>query len=458
MKHQLLTAFVMVSSMLFVQQARAELIAAPKEGNTVYLAPLGNGLAALTLVWTMDNPSKERVNELTAGLASVVTGGTSSRSSQQINAFLSLKGIRQSIRRNGPNLFLTVSAPAEVFPETLVHLENVLLEPEYSKGWYARELEKLEPHLASKTGRPLHVLSEVAPFLNFPSDTQAAEAGDHVFRFGHPTQAILRSDDEEIRRRTSQLIEKLPKSEATLGGAFSKWVTRLTGEGNAPFALPKGVIHFADPSSTEMLIFFAKAEEFADEEHHIGANLLVDYVGANQGSEMFRIIRQELRAAYDPRTEFTVLDRNKAVLSLSATVAAEKWLEVHARMAEIYESTRSGNIERAGLDIQYDILNRKFLHSFFTDPVWGVRHYLNEYPEGVVGSFHFALFQALETAPLDKILSNSDTYLPPLDDYLLVLIGGGEAPPEALRSKGYCALPKNTPLRYCLEALAKEQS
>ncbi len=458
-KGQFVSALLVVLCSLSAQQVRAEVVATSDDTRIIYLSPLRNGLSALTLVWPIDRPTKDRVTALMAGLSSVVSGGTSSRSSYEISTFLKSKGIKQNISTSGRNLLLTVSAPNEVFPETLIHLENLLLEPEYSKGWYARALQELNLKKSSKTRRPSDVLNEIASFLEYEPDDLATAGSDQVFRFGRPSQAILRSGDKEVERRVGRLLKKLPKAKEKWELPFAKWAEALTGVDEQSFALPAGTIHFADPNSTEMLILLVKAEEFEDEGKQLGANLLVDYIGANQGSEMFRVIRQEMRAAYDPRSDFIVMSKNKAIISLSATVEANKWPEVYDQIEVIYENSRAGKIERTGLEIQYDLLNRKYGDRFFfTDPVWSVLRYLDEHTTGVNGTITIPLFEAFDTVNFAEIIATSDTHLPPLEDFLLILIGGGPAPTEALKSKGYCSLSKNAPLSFCLDALSNVQN
>jgi hypothetical protein len=149
--------------------------------------------------------------------------------------------------------------------------------------------------------------------------------------------------------------------------------------------------------------------------------------------------------------------KNQAVLSLSATVEANKWPEIYAEIAAIYKNSRAGKIDHRGLSIQRMQLTRTYTGRFFSDPVWGVRRYLDEYPTGRKGSITLPLFEAFDGIDLNDIIARSQDHLPPWKDYLLVLIGGGPAPGEALRSDGYCSLPANTPLRFCLEALAEAQ-
>ncbi|MVO17097.1 hypothetical protein [Parasedimentitalea huanghaiensis] len=167
-------------------QARAELVASTGKTDFAYLAPLRNGLSAITLVWSIDRPTQDRIAKLTANLSSIISGGTSSRSPYEISTFLRLKGIRQDISTNGSNLLLTVSAPEEVFPETLVHLENLLLKPEFSKGWYARELQEINLENSSKTRRPSDVLNEVSYLLAFEPDEAAIVEVMASFVLGAP--------------------------------------------------------------------------------------------------------------------------------------------------------------------------------------------------------------------------------------------------------------------------------
>ncbi|WP_217354612.1 hypothetical protein [Ruegeria atlantica] len=458
LKGQFISSLLMVLSLLSAQQARAELIATTGDAKITYLEPLRNGISELSLVWPIDRPTKDRVAALRAGLASVVSGGTSSRSSYKIAEYRQLKGIKHFVETSRHSLMLTVSAPNEVFPETIIHLENLLLEPEYSDGWYARELQHSSSIKSTRTRRPEDVLKEVAHFLEYEPGDAVAEVGDGEFRFGRPIQAILRSGDQEVERRTLRLVNKLPRPKGKWELPFARWADALFGANEEDFTLPKGVIHFADPDSTEMLILFVKAEKFADETEQIGTNVLVDYIGANQGSEMFRIIRQEMRAAYDPRSDFVVMGKKKAIISLSATVEAVRWPEVYEKIRDIYQSVRSGKIEQEGLGIQFSQLDRAYYRDFFTEPVWGARQYLHEYPEGTDGTIEIPLFGVFQSLSLEETAANSNELLPPLEDFLLILIGGGSSPSDILPTKGYCSLPKSTPLRFCLDVLSKAEN
>ncbi len=454
----LAAAFVACLSLLPASQASADLIATNKDTRLMYLVPLRNGLSAVTLVWDISQPDQRRITQLKAALSSTAFGGTQTRSAPEIYDYLRLKGISQTVATNGNKLLLTVTAPNEVFPETLVHLENTLLEPNYTKAWYARELEGLRLNLSSKTRRPNDILNEVAFFLDFPTASQDLGAYQNEIRFGRPEQVILRSGDAEVERRAHKLVKNLPSAPVTLGTTFERWASILGGEDQTAFALPKGIIHFTDPNASETLILLVKAAKFKNAEAVVGANLLVDYVGANQGSEMFRILRQDMRAAYAPRSDYIPMGKNRAIISVSATVAADRWPEIYEKMRDIYTSTRTGNVKSSELTIQHHRVAQDFGNYFFNRPVWGVRQLLFEFPNGASDEISLPVFTALEEASVDAVIEKADTFLPSIDEFLLVLVGGGPAPSAAQKSEGYCALPPNTPLSHCLRALSTVQN
>ena len=81
--------------------------------------------------------------------------------------------------------------------------------------------------------------------------------------------------------------------------------------------------------------------------------------------------------------------------------------------------------------------------------------YLWEYPTGQAGEIRFPLFEAFATVTPQTMRREAETLLPPLDDFLLVLIGGGPAPSEDLTAQGYCQLSKGAPLQACLAHLSQ---
>lgn len=450
-----LAAIVLLSLSVFsAPQARAELIAANHKTETVYLVPLRNGLSALTLVWPLEQVTEDRALALEAGLRSVVFGGTASRSAQDVLEYLKVKGIRQTVTTTRRHLLLTITAPKEVFPETLVHLQNLLTEPTYAPDWYNREREIVRPIPSTLSRNPDTVIGELRGYLTHQAgDTAPAELGP-TFRFGRPSQAILRSGEAVVEQRLAKLLTKLSQPAISVRVTLPKWLQNRLDRKRFPFELPTGTIHFQDPSSSEMLILLAHAELFQDEPQIVGAELLMDQIGASVNSDMFRLLRQDMRASYDPRSYFHIVDKNQAILLLSATVEAGNWPQIHSKIGEIYQSARAGNVPEAGLQTLHSDVQRRFLNNLFHDPVWGANQYLREYPKGVKGEITLPIIDAIDHASTKNVIANASSHLPPLDDFLLILIGGGPAPTAELKANGYCALPPNTPLKHCLTELA----
>jgi len=450
-----LTAVLLLSLGTFsAPQARAELIAANHKTDTVYLHPLRNGLSALTLVWPLGQVTEDRALALQAGLRSVLFGGTASRSPQDVVEYIRVKGIRQSVSTTRRHLLLTITAPKEVFPETLVHLENLLMEPTYTSGWYQRERETVRYAHATLSRNPDDVRAELQGYLSHQAgEADPAELGP-TFRFGRPSQAILRSGDPVVEQRLAKLLSKLSQPAIGVRITLPKWLESRLDRKRFPFELPTGTIHFQDPTSSEMLIILARAEVFEDEPQMVGANLLMNHIGASANSDMFRILRQEMRASYDPRSYFDIVDKNRAVLLLSATVKADNWPRIYDEIGEIYQSTHSGNVPTSILTLLHQDAQKLFIERFFHNPIWSVNQLLREFPNGVKGNVVLPIIDAIDDASPRDIIANADSHLPPLDDYLLILIGGGPAPTAELRSNGYCTLPPNTPLKHCLTQLA----
>ncbi|NRB35158.1 MAG: hypothetical protein HRU31_10495, partial [Rhodobacteraceae bacterium] len=275
------------------------------------------------------------------------------------------------------------------------------------------------------------------------------------FTFGRPHQVILRSEDEVVRQRTVDLIRKLPAPSGSVFGRLGTWLADKAAGAGPDMRLPRGVIHVADPDSSEMLIMLVAARDFGSSKSLLGAHILTDYIGGSQGSEMFRIIRQEMRAAYDPRSDFAMIGPTQAVIGFSATVEASAWPEIYATITDMYQRVRQGGATPEGLELQKQRLDSRFYRKFFFDPVWGMTQYLWEYPTGQAGEIRFPLFEAFATVTPQTMRREAETLLPPLDDFLLVLIGGGPAPSEDLTAQGYCQLSKGAPLQACLADLSQ---
>ena len=200
-------------------------------------------------------------------------------------------------------------------------------------------------------------------------------------------------------------------------------------------------------------MYVIKTETFDDYDDFVGANLLMDYMGAYQGSEMFRVIRQELRAAYNPASDFEQIGKNRALMGMSATVLSSEWPTILREFKAIYTDIQNGKASDQGLNNNKRRLLGSLDYRLNTNPQWTATQYMDEYGDGVSGQVTFPLFRAIVDADFEKIRANALDHLPPFDDYLVILIGGTNAPPEAMRTQGYCEQPLSKPLRHCLTQL-----
>ncbi|MEM7438040.1 MAG: hypothetical protein AAF393_00465 [Pseudomonadota bacterium] len=447
-----LLVFVGVPSISKAENDAITLIAGSDEARLVTLVPMKNGLSSVTLVWPIKEQKPQNIDAIRAGLFSVISGGTATRTAYQTSNYMRENGIRYSVTSLQDNLLLTITAPNEVFSETLVFLEKHLVEATYSDSWYARELYQRRKPIASITRRPSDVMRRVANYLDYGPSVGGSQNFGPRFRFGKPRQAILRSEDREDAVFMERFLRSLPSD--TSGRSLVGHERPRGPNDDGSFSLPKGLIHYADKNSSETLILLIATRTFENENQQIGANLLMDYIGSNQGSEMFRIIRQDLRASYDPQSKFEVWGSRRAGLMMSATVEADNWPDIYQRMRTIYENVRQGNVDPKGLDLQFRWLTRYYQNSFANDALWMVEHYLDAYPDGVVGEIRIPLFDAFRIVNLQSVIAEADTLLPPFEDFLLVIIGGGRDPSADLRPGDYCSLEKFEPIDQCLVRLS----
>lgn len=422
--------------------AEPELLAGKNSPQYASLRPLTNGLSALNLMWPLNDLSEGGVSAVHAGLATIIGGPTPTQSAFEAETFREINGINLSITIMPEHIMLTMTAPPDAFNDALIHTRDLLTNPEFSEDWYARQLVQQRPLLATKTRRPTNVVGALSDFIIFPDDTETSETPTTSYVFGMPSHIVARSNDPELRTALGRFISGLPRQRSDVD-----YPTSTLAE------LPKGVIYAPDPDSRETLVYLVKHETFDGPEDMVGANVLMDYMGAYQGSEMFRIIRQELRAAYNPTSDFEQIAKNRALLSLSATVQSDEWPKILNEIKAIYNRTRAGEATDQGLNNTKRRMINGLDYRFSTNPQWGAGQYMDEYGKGASGQIDFPLFRASVNADIETIRKNGSDHLPPIEDYLLILIGGTNPPPDAMRANGYCEQPLSKPLRYCIKQL-----
>ncbi len=449
----LLTALTLLcSTFLIAPQAQAELLAAKDSARLVSLTPLRNGTSAVTLAWSMARQTQQDVFAYRSALLSILSAGVDGKTAFEAENYRSLLGMRVNVSFENSYLMLTVTSPNESFPDAIVHLAELMKKDDFSMAWYNRSLESSSPTPAAITRRPRAVVAALDRYLSYP-DLQGADLAQRRVRFGMPQHVIARAENATHIWRVQSFVRALPRAQADAASDSGK-----PAPSNRPTSLPRGTLYIADISASEMMIMLVKSHDFARESDQIAANILTDYIGGSQGSEMFKIIRQELRAAYNPSSTFEVLGKNKAISAYSATVAADEWPTLLERMKQIYSETKAGTVTQTGLKYVLSRLNRHFGNQFSTNAVWGVRNYLRQYPNGASGQITLPLFQAVVDADTAKIAQNTDRHLPDIEEYLLILIGGGAPPSAALRANGYCTQTFTQPLSVCLEQLSQAQN
>lgn len=428
--------------------ARAELIAATQAPKVAQLNPLRSGLSAVTFVWGISDFAMNRIVALNAGLSTAISGGTPDMTPFEADTYREVNGISLNISTQNTDLLLTMTAPNVLFPEALAHLNSLLRNPDFSKNWYERQSLNLAPVKVTKNRRPSHVISVLADYVRFPVATDGVDSTDASFNFGMPRQVIIRTPERDVAPLIHSAVDQLPLRNSPLP---------VTNKPDRPIDLPKGFIFAPDPDAHETLILAIHHSLFADADHQIAANLLLDYMGAYQGSEMFRIIRQEMRAAYDPSAVFEQTGRDQGLLALSATVSANDWPEILNTIQDIYTHTRDGDVGAQGFTNNKRRLLRGYEYQFAINPAWSAIQFLLQYPDGTTGDVKIPLFNALVKSTLISANGQAAASLPPFSDYLVLLIGGTLAPNESQKQAGYCELALTQTLRQCLEQLQTAQ-
>ena len=225
-----------------------------------------------------------------------------------------------------------------------------------------------------------------------------------------------------------------------------------------PYKLPNGVIHLEDKKSTETLIFIGTVQNFESLIHQAESNTLYKYMGYGAGSEMFRIIRQEKRASYDPRSHFSQIGEKLAFLGLSATVGSDRWDEIYSLMFDIHNNTRMGLNTTKGLKNSHNTVINELISNLRRKPNWLVKRYLELHPEQPPkASINLELIDASFDVSVSELNNKAINILSDPSRLISIIIGGKINPKIKKDSTSYCQLPKKKPLEFCLKKLSKVQ-
>lgn len=433
--------FLAVLCMATPTLAQDEFLASKTSPQYASLRPLTNGLSAISLMWPLNSLAENRIEATHAGLATIMNGPTPKMTAFEAETFREIEGISFNLTTLPAHIMLTMTAPPDSFVDGITLMADLITNPEFSQDWYARQTVQQRPLLATKTRRPENVLGVLTDFVLFPTEDDGTDTSSLRFRFGMPSHVVLRSESD-VGAEVGTFLRTLPTKNADVPEPD-------------PVAtdLPTGVIFAPDPDSRETLMYVIKTETFDGYDDFVGANLLMDYIGAYQGSEMFRVIRQELRAAYNPASDFEQIGKNRALMGMSATVLSSEWPTILSEFKGIYTDAQQGKATDQGLNNIKRRLLGSLDYRLNTNPQWTATQYMDEYGDGVTGQINFPLFRAIVDADFEKVRKNAQDHLQPFDDYLVILIGGTNPPPDAMRAQGYCEQPLSKPLRHCLTQL-----
>jgi len=385
-------------------------------------ATLDDDIASASLVWTLNSKSKEQNRKLQAFLAAKINGPIGRKSVREIIDFRIINDINFSI-----------DATNTAINET----------------WLKRKNYSFRNISSTKLRTPELLENELISYVLFTgSDEIISKDSINLEISRRPNQIIFNARNFEFNGIANILLKDLPTYNAI-----------LNDEANKPFhQLPHGVIHLEDEEATETLIFIGTVQSFNSLIHQAETNTLFKYMGYGAGSEMFRIIRQEKRASYDPRSHFNQISEKLAFTGLSATVASETWDEIHNLMYDIYNNTRMGLNTRQGLKNSHNIVINELITNLRKKPNWLVKRYLELHPDQPPEtSINLELINASFDVSPDLLNNKAVKTLSDPSNLISIIIGGKINNKIRKDDASYCQLPKGKSLAFCLEKLTKAQ-
>jgi hypothetical protein len=408
---------------------------------------LTKGMASATMVWNLNGETVAQSNALQAFLSAKLNSGTDEIPTRDSIDFRTINAVDFMIRATPTHLLLSVEAPQETFSAAVDHLGALLAAPGVNENWLKRQTRAFRSISSTRLRTPELLESELSDYALYTGETPTLPSGSmHTEILRRPNQIILNGKEYDFDNTADVLLAGLITIEARLND-FPAPERR---------ALPRGTIHLVDPDATETLVFMGRLQEYDDVHQQAQADTLYKYMGYGPGSEMFRIVRQERRASYDPRSHFNQIGERLAITGLSATVPSTDWPEIHSVIAQIYDDARAGKNDQQGLDDSQNAMLNSMIGDLRREPDWLARRYLELYPiEPPKGRINLDLINAafdMDTTTLNDFAAD---VLPPRDDMLNIIIGGSISPSAALRANGFCELQVGEPLEKCLDALVE---
>jgi len=435
-------------SLLLATPALPQNLADDETTQITTFSTLTNGKAAATLIWNLNSNSPAQYRALQAYLSAKVNSGTDTISTRDSIDFRTINAVDFQVSATPTHLALTVEAPQETFDLAIAHLNTLMTSPSVNPNWLTRQTHAFRAISSTRLRTPGLLESELVEYALFPNADDPIIGDDLAMEIlRRPNQIIMNAKDFDFGDTPQRILDGMFSFDAELNNSAP--VERR--------ALPSGTIHLADPDTTETLIFMGYIKEFESVEDQIQSDTLYKYMGYGPGSEMFRIVRQEKRASYDPTSHFTQIGEQLAITGLSATVPSQSWPEIYDVIAQIYDDARAGKNTQQGLDNSQDSMLNVMIGDLRREPTWLVERYLELHPiQPPKGPIKLDLINAGFDMDVSKINDHAADILSPRDDMITVILGGTIAPSEEMRKNGYCELPLGEPLAYCLDQLAKE--
>lgn len=412
-------------------------------------ATLDDDIASASLVWTLNSKSKEQNRKLQAFLAAKINGPIGRKSVREIIDFRIINDINFSIDATPKHLILSMQSPKESFHTAVKHTNEILKNFEINDIWLKRKKHSFRNISSTQLRTPEILENELVDYVLYTGNDKILtkkNISSEILR--RPNQIILNARDFDFGNISNLLLEDLPAYDAILNNEINK----------PPYKLPNGVIHLEDKKSTETLIFIGTVQNFESLIHQAESNTLYKYMGYGAGSEMFRIIRQEKRASYDPRSHFSQIGEKLAFLGLSATVGSDRWDEIYSLMFDIHNNTRMGLNTSKGLKNSHNTVINELISNLRRKPNWLVKRYLELHPEQPPkASINLELIDASFDVSISELNNKAINILSDPSRLISIIIGGKINSRIKKDSTSYCQLPKKKPLEFCLKKLSKVQ-
>lgn len=411
---------------------------------SLHFTTLNKGESALSLVWNLPADSLEQTRGFEAIAWAKFNSGAGRFTPREVANFRTINNIDLSIDATGRHLIITLQAPSANYTDMIVFFNEIWRSDAFSIDWFKRGLHNTKPRKQARFRRPEQVVAVLSNYAQFRQNKAKLDTDATLARIStKPDLLIINSRDNVPLDLAQDVADGLAPPRA-----------HKSTPAPALSALPKGVIYVPDPDASETMIFIGEARKLTNDNDKALADTLYKYMGYGPGSEMFRIIRQQERAAYAPNLHFDRIYKDWFVMGLSATVAAEEWPRIYQLIADIYTKARLGkNTQQGLLDSKDHMLGTTF-YSLRNNAAWLSARIMELHPNGIPnGQINLPELSARFDMDIGMINQKARDVIAPIDDLLIIIMGGDIDPKAVLGAKKYCILDIDAWLSECLAQL-----